>query len=86
MESPFEFYGTSIPPDATFSIRTAEGGVWGYNYNGTRAPCKTTFYGLYARYYSLAQNYPWDLPAKWQNPLQSSCPKQTERFPCRPVV
>jgi hypothetical protein len=64
----FEVYGTSIPPDATFSLRIADGVVKGYDYNGTRAPFKTTFYGLYDRYYSFDKNYPWDLPTKWQNP------------------
>lgn len=64
----FEIYGTSIPPDATFSLRIADGIVKGYDYNGTHAPYKTTFFGLYDRYYSFDKNYPWDLPEKWKNP------------------
>lgn len=63
----FEIYGTSIPPDATFSLRIADGVVKGYDYNGTRAPHKTTFFGLYDRYYSFGKE-PWDLPEKWKNP------------------
>ncbi len=65
----FEVYGTSIPPDATFSLRIADGVVKGYEYNGTIAPHQTTFYGLYDRYHSFGKEYPWwDLPQKWANP------------------
>lgn len=64
----FEVYGTSIPPDATFTLRLADGVVAGYNYNGTKAPTNTTFYGLYDRFYSFNKEYPWSLPERWQNP------------------
>ncbi|MFZ5971763.1 MAG: S46 family peptidase [Bacteroidota bacterium] len=64
----YDVYGTQIPPDATFSLRFSDGVVKSYNYNGTKAPIYTTFYGLYDRYYSFNKTYPWDLPARWQNP------------------
>lgn len=64
----FDVYGTSIPPDATFSLRIADGVVKGYDYNGTRAPVNTTFFGLYERFYAFKQKYPWNLPSRWMNP------------------
>jgi len=64
----FEVYGTSIPPDATFSLRIADGVVKNYEYNGTIAPVNTTFYGMYDRYYSFGMKDPWELPARWTNP------------------
>jgi hypothetical protein len=65
----FDVYGTTIPPDATFSLRIADGVVKSYNYNGTLAPVYTTFYGLYDRYHSFGgPETPWDLPARWLSP------------------
>ncbi len=68
MNISFEASGLSSPPDATFSLRMADGIVKGYDYNGTTAPYKTTYFGLYDRYYSNDGKYPWDLPEKWKNP------------------
>ena len=64
----FEIYGTAVPPDATFSLRIADGVVSGYEYNGTRAPAFTTLYGLYDRHYSHADEEDWALPDRWKNP------------------
>jgi len=64
----YEVFGTQIPPDATFTLRIADGIVKGYEYNGTVAPPVTTFYGLYDRYYSFGKKYPWNLPERWMNP------------------
>jgi hypothetical protein len=64
----FDVYGTSIPPDATFTLRIADGVVKGYEYNGTIAPVFTTFYGLYNRHYGHVGQADWALPARWLKP------------------
>ena len=61
-------YGVETPPDATFSLRIADGVVQGYPYNGTAAPPYTTYYGLYDHYYSYGPDTPWDLPPRWLAP------------------
>jgi hypothetical protein len=62
----FAVYGKSIYPDATFTLRLAYGTVKGYPLNGTIAPPRTTFYGLYDRAYSFDQKAPFDLPARYR--------------------
>ncbi len=64
----FEVYGTSIPPDATFTLRLADGVVEGFPYNGTYAQPYTTFYGMYDRYYGQGKVFPWSLPERWATP------------------
>ena len=67
----FEIYGTEVPPDATFSLRIADGSVSGYEYNGTIAPVFTTLFGLYDRHYSHSGKEDWALPERWINPPNS---------------
>jgi hypothetical protein len=66
-EALYKVYGDAIPPDATGTLRIADGIVKGYDYNGTRAPIKTTFYGALDRYYSFDKKFPFNLPAYWEN-------------------
>ena len=64
----FSVYGLDIPPDATFTLRLADGVVKSYDYNGTKAPVKTSYYGMYDRNISFDNTFPWGLPEKWNNP------------------
>ncbi|HSG10045.1 MAG TPA: S46 family peptidase [Longimicrobiales bacterium] len=64
----FEVYGTDVPPDATFSLRIADGVVQGYDYNGTEAPWHTTLYGFYDRHFSFPGREEWALPPRWVTP------------------
>ncbi|MBX2821324.1 MAG: S46 family peptidase [Rhodothermaceae bacterium] len=67
----FEVFGTSIPPDATFSLRISDGFVRGYSYNGTMASPFTSYYGMYDHYYSYGPESDWDLPERWLEPIRS---------------
>lgn len=64
----FEAFGNLIPPDANFNLRIADGVVSSYEYNGTKAPIFTTYYGLYDRFYSFQKQDPWKLPKRWEKP------------------
>ncbi|MGA3164939.1 MAG: S46 family peptidase [Terriglobia bacterium] len=61
----FAAYGKSLYPDATFTLRLAFGAVKGYPMNGTIAPVRTTFYGLYDRAYGFDLKPPFDLPRRF---------------------
>jgi len=61
----FAVYGKSSYPDATFTLRLAFGAVKGYPMNGTVAPPKTTFFGLYDRANSFGMQPPFHLTPRF---------------------
>ena len=65
----FTLSGDAVPPDASFSLRIADGRVAGYAYNGTRAPAYTTFHGLYDRHASNPGDRDFALPERWTGAL-----------------
>lgn len=65
-EALYKVYGDNLPPDATGTLRISDGLIKGYDYNGTIAPYKTTFYGSLDRYYSFDKKFPFNLPLYWE--------------------
>jgi hypothetical protein len=61
----FTVCGTSVYPDATFTLRLSYGKVRGYPMNGTLAPYKTTFAGLFDRSASFDGKPPFNLTPRF---------------------
>ena len=58
----FAVYGTSVDPDATFTLRLSYGAVKGFDANGTPVAPYTTIGGLFER---ATGAEPYVLPASW---------------------
>jgi hypothetical protein len=58
----FKLEGTSIPPDATGTLRLSFGAVKGYAENGKKIPFETTFAGLYDKSARAGNKDPYELP------------------------
>jgi hypothetical protein len=63
----FKLKGTSIPPDATSTLRLSFGAVKSYSESGKKIPFYTTFRGLYERAAKFGNKPPYDLPANFVN-------------------
>lgn len=61
----FAVYGKEVYPDATFTLRLSYGTVAGFPVNGTKAPYKTTLYGLYDRTLSFDREGEFALPQRF---------------------
>ena len=61
----FKAHGSSIPPDATFTLRLAFGVVKSYEEDGRTIPYQTTFAGVFARNAELKNREPFTLPPRW---------------------
>lgn len=58
-------YGTSVYPDATFTLRVSTGVVKGYEENGRPVTWTTRFGDLYRKHKARRGQPPWDLPKRW---------------------
>ncbi|MCK4495500.1 MAG: S46 family peptidase, partial [Candidatus Aminicenantes bacterium] len=61
----FAVYGKTTYPDATFTLRLSYGAAVGYPMNGTKAPFKTTLYGLFDRSLSFDKKGDYALPRRF---------------------
>ena len=61
----FAVFGKTTYPDATFTLRLSYGQTKGYAMNGTKAPYKTTLFGLYDRSAGFDNQPPFDLPKRY---------------------
>jgi hypothetical protein len=65
-EARFAILGTSVYPDATFTLRLAFGPVTGYEQGGEKVPAWTTLGGTYKHEQAHAGQADYVLPATWK--------------------
>ena len=76
----FEEKGTSLYPDATFTLRLSYGAVKGYQENGKWVPPFTTLGGLYERSNKFNQVFPYNLPPRWTSKRAAVKPRTPFNF------
>jgi hypothetical protein len=64
-EAKFSIQGTSVYPDATFSLRLSFGPVQGYEQNGTSIPAMTLIGGAFEHELANQGKTDFSLPASW---------------------
>ena len=62
----FDLKGTSMYPDATFTLRLSYGTVKGYKVNGKSYTPFTDFAGLYPHAAEHGNKYPYHIPESWE--------------------
>ena len=62
----FKVYGTSLYPDATFTLRLSFGEVKGYELGTTLVPWRTTIGGLFGKASEFDDKAPFEVPASWR--------------------
>jgi hypothetical protein len=67
----FKLEGTSIPPDATGTLRLSFGVVKSYVENGRKVPYETTFAGLYEKSRKAGDKNPYELPESFLKKKQA---------------
>jgi hypothetical protein len=76
----FAKFGTSIAPDATFTLRLAFGTVQGYEVDGVKLDYTTTIAQMYDRAKEQAYHPPFDLPKRWLDGKDKLDPKTPFNF------
>ena len=76
----FELKGTSLYPDATFTLRLSYGAVKGYRENGKRIAPYTDFAGLFAHAAEHEDKYPYHIPSSWREAWRSLNPRTQFNF------
>jgi hypothetical protein len=78
----FAAYGTSVYPDATFTLRLSVGTVRGYQENGQTIPWCTTLGGAFAHEEAHRKREPFRLPQRWHERRQHLRPDTPFNFVC----
>src|SRR6184192_101072 len=72
--------GTSVYPDATFTLRLSYGAVKGYMENGKRVTPFTMLRGLYDRAANFKYQFPYNLPPRWMEKKSAIDPSTPFNF------